>query len=148
MKIAGIISEYNPFHNGHLRHFEFTRENLGGDSAIVCVMSGNFVQRGDVAVFSKHPRAEAAVRAGADLVIEMPTPYALSSAERFARAGIALLDSLGMCDYVSFGSEAGDLGPLYRAKDALSAPGAADALKEALSEGMSYASAMQRAAER
>ena len=73
MAVAGIIAEYNPLHRGHLYQMEATRAALGADTAILCVMSGNFVQRGEPAVLEKHARAEAAVRCGADLVVELPT---------------------------------------------------------------------------
>ena len=80
MRTAGIVCEYNPLHDGHLYHIEKTKLVLGADGAIVCAMSGNYVQRGEMAIFNKFARAEAAVRNGADLVIEIPTPYVLSSA--------------------------------------------------------------------
>ena len=82
MKISGIICEYNPFHNGHIYHIDQTRRN--GATHIVAVMSGNFVQRGDTAIMDKFERAKLAVRSGADLVIELPVQYCLSSAENFA----------------------------------------------------------------
>ena len=103
MKIAGIIAEYNPFHNGHKYHIEKTREITGADG-IVAVMSGNFVQRGDVAICDKFSRAEMAIHGGADLVVELPSVFACSSAEIFARGGVGLLESLG-CDCISFGIE-------------------------------------------
>ena len=80
MNICGIICEYNPFHRGHQYMIGSVRNALGADCAVVCAMSGDFVQRGENAVFSKHARAEAAVRCGADLVLELPLPWALSSA--------------------------------------------------------------------
>ena len=144
---AGIICEYNPIHNGHLHQIEQTRQHLGHDCAIVCVMSGNFVQRGDFAVFSKHARAEAAIYAGADLVIELPTPYALSSAEGFARAGVYLLQNLHICDYISFGSESGDIASLTAAATAMASPDAARLTKQHLDSGISYAAARQSAAD-
>ena len=146
MKAAGIICEYNPIHSGHTRHIEETRRALGGGpSAIVCVMSGNFVQRGDFAVFSKHARALAAVRSGADLVVELPSPYALSSAEGFARAGVYILD--GLCDYISFGSESGDIGALTKAAEGIVKPEADIIIKEWLNRGLPYAAALQKAAD-
>ena len=146
LKAAGIVCEYNPIHSGHTRHIEETRRALGGEpSAIVCVMSGNFVQRGDFAVFSKHARALAAVRSGADLVVELPSPYALSSAEGFARAGVHILDRL--CDYISFGSESGDIVALTKAAEGIVTPGADIAVKEWLSRGVPYAAALQKAAD-
>ena len=84
MNIIGIVSEYNPFHRGHEYQINESRRLLGDDALIICVMSGDFVQRGDAAVFSKFARAEAACRCGADLVFELPLPWALSSAEGFA----------------------------------------------------------------
>jgi len=147
MKTAGIICEYNPFHLGHAGHIEKTRRLLGGDCAVVCVMSGNFVQRGDVAVFRKHARAKMAVLSGADLVVELPAPYALSSAEGFAHAGVFILDSLGVCDAVSFGSESGDIGALREAAAAIVTPEADALVKEWLGNGMPYASVLQKAAD-
>lgn len=107
MKISGIICEYNPFHNGHLYHIRQTRNN--GATHIVAVMSGNFVQRGDTAVIDKHERARLAIRSGADLVIELPVQYSLSSAEFFAVGAVWLLKSLGVVSEISFGSECGDV---------------------------------------
>ena len=85
MTVCGITAEYNPFHTGHLHHIAETRRSLGENAVIVCVMSGNFVQRGDFAVLDKYARAEMAVRCGADLVVELPLAAALSSAEGFAK---------------------------------------------------------------
>ncbi|MDR3278843.1 MAG: nucleotidyltransferase family protein [Oscillospiraceae bacterium] len=147
MKIAGIICEYNPIHAGHLRHIEQTRRALGADAAVVCVMSGSFVQRGEPAVFQKHVRAEAAVRGGADLVLELPLPYALSSAEGFARGAVRLLDSLGVLDVLSFGSECGELAPLAEAAEAMQSDLAAAHTKRALGRGLAYAAARQTAAD-
>ena len=107
MKVSGIVCEYNPFHNGHLYHINKTREN--GATHIVAVMSGNFVQRGDTAVMDKLERARLAVRSGADLVIELPVQYCLSSAENCAAGAVYLLDALGAVDEISFGSECGDV---------------------------------------
>lgn len=115
MKISGIICEYNPFHNGHLHHICETKKN--GASHIVAVMSGNFVQRGDVAYMDKLDRARLAVRSGADLVIELPVQYSLSSAENFAKGAVYLLDSLGVVDELSFGSECGDVDKLRKAME-------------------------------
>ena len=113
MKISGIICEYNPFHNGHLYHIRETRNN--GATHIVAVMSGNFVQRGDTAIMDKIDRARLAVRSGADLVIELPVQYCLSSAENFAKGAVYLLNSLGAVDELSFGSECGDTELLAKA---------------------------------
>ncbi len=113
MKVSGIICEYNPFHNGHLYHIRETRKN--GATHIVAVMSGNFVQRGDTAVMDKLERARLAVRSGADLVIELPVQYCLASAEKFAEGAVWLLNSLGIVDELSFGSECGDTAKLAAA---------------------------------
>ena len=113
--VIGIVAEYNPFHNGHARLIEQTRAQLGAVCPVVCVMSGDFVQRGSPAVYSKFARAEAAVRCGADLVLELPLPWSLSSAEGFARGAVGLLGSLGVVTHLSFGSECGELDPLQRA---------------------------------
>lgn len=117
MKISGIICEYNPFHNGHLYHIRETRKN--GATHIVAVMSGNFVQRGDTAIMDKLDRARLAVRSGADLVIELPVQYCLSSAENFASGAVFLLDSLGVVEELSFGSECGDTKKLEKALETI-----------------------------
>ena len=91
MNVAGITVEYNPFHRGHEYMLRRLREELGEDTAFVCAMSGNFVQRGDCAAFRVQARAEAAVRCGADLVLELPLPWALASAEGFASGAVELL---------------------------------------------------------
>lgn len=147
MATAGIICEYNPFHMGHAGHIEKTRKILGEDCAVICVMSGNFVQRGDLAVFNKHARAKMAILGGADLVIELPAPFSLLSAEGFATAGVYLLDSLGICDHISFGSESGDISALGDVASALVSDAAAMQLKEWLKRGLPYASAQQKAAD-
>ena len=88
MHITGIICEFNPLHTGHQHLLQFARAQAGADSAVVCLMSGNFVQRGAPAIFDKSLRAQAALACGADLVLEMPLPVSLSSAEGFAAAGV------------------------------------------------------------
>lgn len=148
VNIAGIICEYNPIHNGHIRHIAQTRAMIGEDGGVVCVLSGNFVQRGELAVFSKHARAATAVACGADLVIELPTPYVLSSAEGFARGGVRLLNALGVCTHLSFGSEAGELGNLSEIADCLLTYEMTTELKKEMKSGVSYASACQTAAAR
>lgn len=137
--IAGIVSEYNPFHNGHMYHISETRK--AGADTVVCVMSGNFVQRGECAVLDKHKRAEAAVRGGADLVIDLPVPWAMSSAESFARGSISLLSAVGI-DFLSFGSEFDDKELLYRCAEATEDEGISLRIKAAMAEGMSYPSAL------
>jgi len=108
MKIVGLIAEYNPFHNGHQYHIEKALEITGADAAVV-VMSGNFVQRGTPAIMPKHLRAEAALKSGASLVIELPVCYATGSAEYFAYGAVSLLDKLGCVDSICFGSECGNI---------------------------------------
>ena len=109
--ILGIVSEYNPFHNGHLHHLEVSKQITKTDFSVV-VMSGNFVQRGDTSLINKWVKTEMALKAGIDLVIELPTVYAISSAENFADGAIKILNSLGVVDFVSFGSEIGEITPL------------------------------------
>lgn len=109
--ILGIVSEYNPFHNGHLLHLNYSKELTHADFT-VAVMSGNFIQRGDVALVDKWSRAQMALEAGVDLVIELPVLYAISSAENFADGAVKILNSLQVVDYISFGSEVGDINAL------------------------------------
>ena len=106
-KILGIIAEYNPFHHGHFMHLKQSKQITKADYTI-CVMSGNFVQRGEPAILDKWIRASNATHHGIDLVIELPTVYATSSAENFARGAISIFNDLKI-DYLSFGSECGDL---------------------------------------
>lgn len=114
-----IICEYNPFHTGHMYQINKTREIFGDETVILCVMSGHFVQRGDVAVFDKFARAEAAVRCGANLVLELPFPFSCASAEYFAGAGVYISDCAG-ADTLVFGSECGDIEKLKRASEVMS----------------------------
>lgn len=107
MKICGLIAEYNPFHLGHLKQIEYIKNTLGAEKLIV-ILSGNFTQRGEVAVLDKFTRAKHAVIAGADLVIELPTVFAISNAEFFARGAVSILNSLGVVDSICFGVESGD----------------------------------------
>jgi predicted nucleotidyltransferase len=107
MKICACIAEYNPFHLGHLKHIDYIKTKLNADKIIV-IMSGNFTQRGEVAVLNKFTRARHAILAGADLVIELPTVFATSNAETFAKGAINIINSLGVCDGVCFGVESGD----------------------------------------
>ncbi len=143
MNICGIVCEYNPFHNGHLHQINEVRK--AGADAIICVMSGNFVQRGDFAIMQKHARAEAAVKCGADVVIELPLPYAVSSAEFFAFGAVSILEKLGIVTSISFGAECDDLSYLLRISDIL-VSGELDAeILGAYSNGISYASARENA---
>lgn len=142
MKTAGIVCEYNPFHNGHSYHISRTREN--GATHIVAVMSGNFVQRGDAAIVSKFERAKAAVLNGADLVIEIPVSYVLSSAEGYAGAAVYIMNSLGCIDEISFGSECGDTGLLIKAAEASAECSSSPELKLMLEKGASYPAAISQ----
>jgi len=144
MNIVGVVSEYNPFHNGHEFHLKRSRELLGEDSTVVCVMSGDFVQRGEFAIYSKFARAEAACRSGADLVVELPLPWALSSAEGFARGSVGLLAALG-ATHISFGSEAGDTEQLERIAQCILDASVIAEIKSlmAAEANLSYASARQ-----
>lgn len=146
MPVAGIIAEYNPLHLGHLRQMEATRAALGPDTAILCVMSGNFVQRGEPALVEKRARAAAAAACGADLVLELPTPWAAATAERFAQGAVSLLERTGVVDCLSFGSESGDLIPLQRIAQALADPDYPEILSlYRLTSGRPFAAARQMA---
>lgn len=109
MITVAIIAEYNPFHTGHEYQIKKIREEFGQDTRIIAIMSGNYVQRGDVAIMDKSKRAEVAVRCGVNLVLEIPFPYSSSSAEFFAKSGVAIVNSIGVVDYLSFGSECGNI---------------------------------------
>lgn len=142
MLTAGIICEWNPFHLGHAYLMDRLRRD--GATHIAAVMSGNFVQRGEASVLSKRARAKQALLCGADLVVELPLPWAVAGAERFALGGIALLDALG-ADTVGFGSECGSVGLLRNASSALSSPLLHEAMRSALKSGATFAAARQSA---
>ena len=145
MKTAGIIAEYNPLHYGHLHLLQAVRQRFGEDTAVICAMSGDFVQRGDFALLRRYARAEAAVESGADLVLELPLPWAVSSAEGFARGGVETLTATGLLDVLAFGSECGDSAALLRCAHALERPELTPLLKAELTRGDSFAAARQRA---
>nr|WP_318685538.1 nucleotidyltransferase [uncultured Acetatifactor sp.] len=142
MKVNGIIAEYNPFHNGHKYHLEESRRELCADYTIIA-MSGNFMQRGAPAIIDKYARAEMALKNGADLVLEIPSCYAASSAEYFATGAVSLLDKLGVVDHLCFGSECGDISVLKRiAQILLDEPDKyIKSLKSNLRQGLSYPNA-------
>ena len=119
MKVVGLITEYNPFHNGHLHHIEEAKRITGADTVIV-VMSGDYVQRGVPAIMPKRLRAEMALKCGASAIFELPVCYSTGSAEYFALGAVSLLDSLGIVDYLCFGSESNDLDALSHVADILS----------------------------
>lgn len=144
MNICGIVCEYNPFHKGHRYQMEESRRQLGEETVVVGVMSGDYVQRGEEAIFSKFARAEAACRCGMDLVTELPLPWALSSAEGFAAGAVAILDALG-CTHLSFGSENGALEDLETLAECLMDPQTLAAVKTRMTAqpNLSFAAARQ-----
>lgn len=146
MRTAGVIAEYNPFHAGHAFHIQETRRRLG-DCAVVAVMSGNFVQRGECAVLDKWTRARAALEGGVDLVLELPTVWAVSSAERFAQGGVDLLEAAGVVTHLSFGSECGDVDGLRRVAACLDSPRYPGELRRFLDAGLPFAVCRQAAVE-
>lgn len=145
MRICGIVAEYNPFHNGHALHIRETRRLLGADTAIVCCMSGSYVQRGEPALLPKWARAESAVLGGADLVLELPAAWSLCSAEGFAGAAVYLLESLGCVTDLSFGSECADTAALQQLAALLLEHDTVAATLQELRSGISYAAARERA---
>lgn len=146
MKIAAVIAEYNPFHNGHFYQLNTIREKLGADRIIV-VMSGNFTQRGIPAIVDKFDRCKMALENGADLVFELPVYYATGSAEYFAQGAVSLLDKLGVVDYLHFGSEDGNLNILSTCAEILANEPISfkETLNTLLKEGISFPTAQARA---
>ena len=146
MKIAAVIAEYNPFHNGHFYQLNTIREKLGADRIIV-VMSGNFTQRGIPALISKYDRCKMALENGADLVFELPVYYATGSAEYFAQGAVSLLDKLGIVDYLHFGSEDGNLNTLSTCAEILANEPISfkETLNTLLKEGISFPTAQAKA---
>ncbi len=136
---VGIIAEYNPFHNGHAYQIKKAKELSGADFCII-VMSGDFVQRGAPAVFDKYTRAHMALLSGADLVVEIPPAFAVSSAEDFAACAVALLDRMGVVSHLCFGSESGKIGPLVQVAQLLVHEPEAfrTALKRELKKGLTF----------
>ncbi|MBQ6541093.1 MAG: nucleotidyltransferase [Lachnospiraceae bacterium] len=142
MKVAGLVAEYNPFHNGHVHHLSETRRLSGADFVVV-VMSGDYVQRGTPAVIDKYERARMALQGGADLVLELPSLFATASAEVFATASVSLLYQLGVVDSIGFGAEYTDLGTLKKIANVLNhEPDSLQRdLRDALRSGLNYPSA-------
>lgn len=147
MTAAGIITEYDPLHMGHVRLMAEARRLLGPETGILCVMSGNYVQRGDFAIVGKLARAAAAVQSGADLVLELPVSWVLSSAEGFAAGAVELLKAAGAVTHLVFGSEGGNAAPLVRCAEILCSEAFPARLREELKRGDSFPAARQRAAE-
>lgn len=141
MKNIGVICEYNPFHNGHAKQLRF----LAGQGTAVCLMSGNYVQRGEPALTDKWARARAAAECGANLVLELPVTYALRSAEGFADGGVEILSKLGCVDALCFGSESADERAIMRTAELLLRPDFSRLLREELDKGVSFPAARQRA---
>ncbi|MCL2633437.1 MAG: nucleotidyltransferase family protein [Oscillospiraceae bacterium] len=146
MKIAAIIAEYNPFHEGHKYHIKQTRE-VAGATHVVAVMSGNFTQRGDVAILDKHIRAKAALENGVDLVVELPVAFALSSAEQFASGAVHIVNSLGCVDILSFGSECGKVELIEEAAGAVHYAQDTEELYALMKKGLTYPMALQQTIE-
>ncbi|MBR5089780.1 MAG: nucleotidyltransferase [Ruminiclostridium sp.] len=146
MKICGIVAEYNPFHNGHKYHIEKTKE-LYGATHIAVIMSGNFTQRGEPALFDKYRRAQTALKNGADLVIELPVAYALGSAEQFAYGAVSLLKDLGCVEMISFGSECGDVSLLEETAGAVMFAQQNEDFFRYMKQGDSYPTALQKTIE-
>ena len=147
MKIVGLITEYNPFHAGHLYHMQQARELTGADYCVV-LMSGSFVQRGEPAIFDKYLRTKTALLAGADLVLEIPAAFSTASAHEFAAYGVALLSAIGV-DAVVFGSECGQIEILKQASYALNHESAEfqERLRKGLKAGLTYPQARAKALE-
>ena len=145
MPTVGIICEYNPLHLGHSKQLSMVRQHFGEDTAIVCVMSGNYVQRGAPALVDKSLRAAAAIHSGADLVLELPVTYALSSAEGFARGGVKILSHC--CDYLCFGAETADGSLLMNTAKLLLSDSFPPALRSQLDTGKSFPAACAAALE-
>ncbi|MBQ8355708.1 MAG: nucleotidyltransferase family protein [Oscillospiraceae bacterium] len=143
MKIVGILCEYNPMHLGHAKQISRIRELSGPETAVVCLMSGNFVQRGYPAIFDKSLRARAALLSGADLVLELPVQYALSSAEGFAAGAVSILG--GFCHEMSFGAEHPDVENLTATARALLSPAFPEHLRRHLDAGLSFPAARAKA---
>ncbi|MCK8823963.1 nucleotidyltransferase [Fuchsiella alkaliacetigena] len=146
MKILGIITEYNPFHNGHLYHLNKALQLTKADY-VICIMSGNFVQRGEPAFLNKWDRTKMALKAGVDLVIELPSSYTLRSAEYFAYGGVQLLNKTGVVDQLVFGSELGKTAPLFKIAEFLATepPLLSKLIKKELSKGISFPQARAKA---
>ena len=147
MQVIGIVAEYNPFHSGHAYQIQESRRLVGADSAVVIVMSGNWVQQADCAIADKWLRAKMALMGGADLVLELPTVWATASAEGFARGAVTLLDASGLVDHLSFGSECGSTESLVQIARCLSSPSCQENIKKLADTGLPFAQCRQKAAE-
>ncbi len=145
MKVMAVICEYNPFHNGHAYQLRKQKEELSCD-AVLCLMSGHFVQRGEPAVCDKWARAKMALSSGADLVLELPAAYSLCSAEGFAQGAVSLLSALGLDGYLAFGSETADIDKLTVAAELCQNEQFEEEIRKHLATGVSYPQAYRLAA--
>ncbi|WP_028550382.1 nucleotidyltransferase [Paenibacillus sp. UNC451MF] len=149
MKTVGLVVEYNPLHNGHYYHFQQSK-NVSGADAVVAIMSGHFLQRGEPAMVNKWARAEMALRMGVDLVLELPVAYSTQPAEWFAFGAISALDATGVVDFLCFGSESGDIDWLHQVANAQheESPVFHELLQQELKAGIPYPAAYGRAISR
>lgn len=145
MNVTGIVAEYNPFHFGHAYQIDMAKKQ-GATHVVVC-MSGNFTQRGDISYFNKFTKAKAATLNGADLVLELPTPYALSSADRFAFGAMSIFHNMGCINNIHFGSECGDIEKIKQMAEIADSPKISDMTAKILKSGVSYPAAKQQAIE-
>ena len=143
-EVLGIVAEYNPFHNGHLYHIRKAKEKSGA-KYVVCVMSGNFVQRGNTSIVDKWTKAKMALANEVDLIIELPTIYSVSSAESFAQGAIKILHNLGIVDTISFGTETDDFAALNNISKIIAEEPKeyVNILKEELNKGVSFPKARE-----
>ncbi len=142
--VSSVIAEFNPFHNGHAYLLSKAKEK---SEAVICVMSGNFVQRGDLSIFTKQKRTEFALKNGADLVINLPVGWSMSSAENFALGGISLIKNTKITDSIYFGCECGDINALTKTAEIICDDNFNNLVKENMKNGVSYAYARQQAVE-
>ena len=143
MQVVGIVAEYNPFHTGHAYQIARTRAELGEDAPVVAVMSGCWVQGGRCAAADKWTRSRLALTGGVDLVLELPTVWAVSSAETFARGAVGILAAAGVVDVLSFGSECGAADRLRQVAACLNSPVYESGVRRFVDEGMPFAAARQ-----
>lgn len=148
MKTIGIVAEYNPFHTGHAWHIQRTRQLFQEETAVMAVMSGNWVQRGECAVTDKWTRTQMALEGGVDLVLELPSVWATASAEGFACGAISILEAAGVTDILSFGSEHGKIAPLKDLAQCLNSAAFSHTLRQELRPKRSFAQCRRSAVER
>lgn len=148
MKVAGIVAEYNPFHTGHAHQIAQTRAQLGEDCAVMAVMSGNWVQQAGCAIADKWTRTRLALMGGVDLVVELPTVWAVSTAESFARGAVGIMNACGIVDALSFGSECGQIDGLCHVAQCLDSADYEARVRELVNEGATFAACRQQAVSR